>query len=385
MKYLSDYRDPRAAQALLDKVRDAVTRPWTLMEVCGGQAHHLLRFGTDRAMPAGLELLHGPGCPVCATPAETVDRAVAVAAHPGVVFCTTGDVVRAPGRRGSLADVRDLGGDVRVVYSPLDALALARKHPERVVVFFAVGFETTAPTAAASVREADRLGLDNFALLAAHRRLAPAVEAVLDAPDGRAQAVLTAGHVASVTGLRAYEPMAARHRVPVVVTGSDPLDLLEGILRAVRQLEEGRHEVENQYARAVRPDGNPQALAAIDEVFEPADVDWPGLGRLPGSGLALREPYRRFDADARFPADEPRPDGCDLDATACGDVVAGRVRPYVCPAFGTTCTPDRPLGAPMVSAEGACAAYHRYRRTTATPVTPGPAHALRAAAARGNP
>jgi hydrogenase expression/formation protein HypD len=382
MKYLSDYRDPRAAQALLGEIRDAVTRPWTLMEVCGGQAHHLLRFGTDRALPEGLELLHGPGCPVCASPPEAIDRALAIAALPGVTVCTSGELLLVPGRHGRLADADLHGGDVRAVYSPLDALALARKHPERTVVAFAVGFETTAPTAAAAVREADRLGLGNFALLAAHRRLAPAVEALLDAPDGRAQAVLAAGHVATVTGLHAFEVLAGRYRVPVVITGTEPLDLLEAILRAVRQLEEGRHGAENQYARAVRPEGNPQAVAAIDAVFEPADADWPGLGRLPASGLALRERYRRFDAAARFALSEPAPNGRadGPDGCACGDVIAGRVKPFGCPAFGTSCTPDRPLAAPMVSAEGVCAAYYRYRRSADAPLAPGTLRSLRTSA-----
>ena len=362
MKYLDDYRE-RAADDLLERIRDTVTRSWTLMDACGA-AHHLLRFANDRALPEGLGLVHGPGCPVCAMPVEALDRAIAVAAEAGVIFCTSGDLLRVPGRRGSLHDVRERHGDVRVVYSPLDALALAKKSPDHTVVFFAVGFETTAPTAAAAVREADRLGLANFVLLSAQVRMAPALAAVLEAPGHRAQAVLVAGHVGTVMGLREFEPLAERHRVPVIVTGSEPVDLLESILRAVSQLERGTHQVENQYERAVRPDGNPHARASIEAVFEPVDVAWRGLGLVPGCGLALRAQYRRFDAAARFPETVPEhePASAGPPELPCREVVSGRLRPFDCPSFGSRCTTDRPLGAPMVSSEGPCAAYHRYRR-----------------------
>lgn len=369
MKYLDDYRE-RAAEGLLERIRDTTTRSWTLMEACGA-AHHLLRFAIDRALPVGLELVHGPGCPVCAMPLEALERAVALAGEPGVIFCTSGDLLLVPGCHGSLYDARERQGDVRVVYSPLDALALARKNPERTVIFFAVGFETTAPAAAAAVREADRLGLTNFVLLSAQVRMAPALAAVLEAPGRRAQAVLAAGHVGTVMGLREFERLAERHRVPVVVTGSEPVDLLEGILRAVVQLERGTHAVENQYERAVRPDGNPQARASIEAVFEPVDVAWRGLGRLPGYGLALRERYRQFDAAARFPDALPEHDPA-APCSPCGDVVSGRLRPCDCPSFAHRCTPDRPLGAPMASPEGPCAAYHRYRRKPGGPLLERP-------------
>ena len=382
MKYLDGYRDPRAAEDLLDRIGAAVTRPWTLAEVCGGQAHHLLRFGTERALPGGLELLHGPGCPVSSTTPEAIDLALDVASRGRVVLCTSGDLLRVPGRRGGcLADAQARQKDVRVVYSPLDALALARQNPDRTVVFFGVGFETTAPTAAAAVREADRLGLDNFALLPAHRRLAPAVEAMLEAHGGRVQAVLTAGHVATVTGLGDFEAIAARRRVPVVVIGPEPLDLLEGLWLAVRMLERGEYAVANQYARAVRPEGNPHALAAIDAVFEPTDAAWPGLGLVPRSGLGLRERYRRFDALTRFPV--ARSAGVGGCSAACGGVVSGRVKPHECREFQTGCVPDRPLGAPMASPEGACAAYHRYRGRLGPVALPSHVGSVAAAAQGG--
>lgn len=360
MKYLDEYRDAGAARALLGRIRATVTRPWTLMEICGGQTHNLMKFGIDRALPEGLELVHGPGCPVCVTPLEALDLAMDVAARPGVLFCTFGDMLRVPGSREDLFGVRSRGGDVRMVYSPLDALALARKHPDRQVVFLAVGFETTAPTAAATVLEADRSGLGNFSVLASHVRVPPAIEAILGSPGNRVQAFLAAGHVCTVMGVEEYLPLARRHRVPIVVTGFEPVDLLEGIWRAVRQLERGACEVENQYARSVRPGGNPPARRAIEEVFEVADYPWRGIGVLPASGLVLRDRYRRFDARARFPSETAparEPPEC-----LSGLVLAGRLRPNECPAFGTRCTPDRPLGATMVSSEGACAAYYRYRR-----------------------
>src|SRR5579864_8988284 len=360
MKYLDEYRDRRTAQGLLERIRRAATRPWTLMEVFGGQTHNLMKFGIDRALPPGLELVHGPGCPVCVTPLETLDRAMAIAGQPGVMFCTFGDMLRVPGSRENLFDVRSRGGDVRVVYSPLDALALALRHLDRQVVFLAVGFETTAPTAAAAVLEADRLDLKNFTVLISHVRVPPAMEAILSAPGNRVQAFLAAGHVCTIMGYEEYFPLASRYRVPIVVTGFEPVDLLEGILRAVVQLERGAYEVENQYARSVRPGGNPQAQAAIAEVFEVCDYPWRGIGRIPASGFAMGVRYRRFDALARFPSlavSCAEPEEC-----RSGLVLAGRLKPSECPAFGTRCTPDHPLGATMVSAEGTCSAYYRYRR-----------------------
>lgn len=362
MKYLDAYRDPRAARTLLEEIRRTTTGPWAVLEVCGGQAHNLLRFGADRDLPDGLELLHGPGCPVCATPAEVVARASILAARPDVIVGTPGDLLRVPGGpdRDSLHAARVRGADVRVVYSPLDALALARKHPDREVVVLAVGFETTAPAAAAAVLEADRLGLENLSLLTAYFRLVPALGAILSSPTNRVRAVLAAGPVCAVTGYREYEPLAERFGVPIVVTGPEPLDLLDALVRAGRQLERGSHAVENQYARAVRPDGHPQSRATIGAVFEPSGASWRGLGWLPDSGLSLRERFRRFDAFARF----PERTSSRVDVTECldGEVLTGRLKPFDCPAFGTRCTPEHPLGAAMVSAEGTCAAYYRFRQ-----------------------
>jgi hydrogenase expression/formation protein HypD len=366
MKYLDEYRAPEPARALLEQIRRTVTRPWTLMEVCGGQTHNLMKFGIDRALPQGLELVHGPGCPVCVTPLETIDCALDIAARPGVILATFGDMLRVPGSRDNLFQVRSRGGDVRVVYSPLDAVELARANQSRHVVFLAVGFETTAPTAAGAVLEAERLGIENFSLIVSHVRVPPAIEAILGSPGNRVQAFLAAGHVCTIMGCREYEPIASRFGVPIVVTGFEPVDLLEGIWRAVRQLESGRSEVENQYARLVRREGNPAAQAAIDTVFETIDYAWRGIGTIPASGMALREQFRRFDARSRFPIDMPP----SLESPECrsGDVLAGRISPGQCPAFGTLCHPEHPLGATMVSAEGACASYYRYRRPQLEPV-----------------
>jgi hydrogenase expression/formation protein HypD len=330
------------------------------MEVCGGQTHNLMKFGIDRALPEHIELVHGPGCPVCVTPLETLDRAMTIASRPDVIFATFGDMLRVPGSVDDLHQVRSRGGDVRIVYSPLDALELARTHPNRQVVFLAVGFETTAPTAAAAVIEAERLGLDNFSLLVSHVRVPPAMEAILASPGNRVQAFLAAGHVCTVMGYEEYPPLAMRYHVPIVVTGFEPVDLLEGIWRAVKQLEEGRAEVENQYSRLVRPEGNPRARQAIERVFEIVDYPWRGIGTIPQSGMALRVRFRRFDARLRFPDTAPP----SLEPLECksGEVLSGRLKPSECPAFGSICNPEHPLGATMVSAEGACAAYYRYRR-----------------------
>jgi hydrogenase expression/formation protein HypD len=368
MKYLDEYRDAAAARARLDRLRAAVTRPWTLMEVCGGQTHNLMKFGIDRALPEGIELVHGPGCPVCVTPLATLDRAMEIAATPGVILGTFGDMLRVPGSRETLYDVRARGGDVRVIYSPLDLIPLAVAHPDRQVVFLAVGFETTAPTAAALVLEASRRRLGNLSLLVSHVRVPPAIEALLEAPGNRVQAFLAAGHVCTVMGTAEYAPLVERYRVPIVVAGFEPVDLLDGILGAVRQLESGRAEVENGYARAVRPGGNPAAREAVDRVFAVVDRDWRGLGTIPRSGLGLRPEFRAYDADARFPRLAPTP----VEPPDCrsGLVLAGRLKPDACPLFGSACTPDHPQGATMVSAEGACAAYYRYRRRE-TPVAVG--------------
>jgi hydrogenase expression/formation protein HypD len=360
VKYVDEFRDPAAAQRYAQALRRLTTRPWTIMEVCGGQTHAIVRFGIDALLPDELELVHGPGCPVCVTPVQVIDQAIELAARPEVILCTFGDMLRVPGSERDLRGVKASGGDVRVLYTPLDALAIAEAHPERQVVFLAVGFETTAPAQAMAVKQAALRGLENFSLLVAHVLVPPAMEAILSAPDNRVQGFLAAGHVCTVMGTREYEPVAARYGVPIVVTGFEPLDLLQGLTMCVRQLEEGRAEVETQYTRVVRPEGNPTAQALVREVFEAVPRRWRGLGELPQSGLGLREAYAAHDAARVFDLATPT----EPDATSeciAGEVLRGVKRPADCPAFGTRCTPERPLGAPMVSSEGACAAYHRYR------------------------
>ncbi|MCS7045886.1 MAG: hydrogenase formation protein HypD [Gemmataceae bacterium] len=360
MRFLDEYRNPKLAQQLLRAIRTTITRRWTIMEVCGGQTHSLLRNGIDRLLPDELQLVHGPGCPVCVTPLEQLDRAMAIASRPEVIFCSFGDMLRVPGSTTDLLHVRAAGGDVRIVYSPLDAVDLAQAEPTRQVVFFAVGFETTAPATALAICRARKLGLKNFSMLVAHVLVPPAMEAILAAPGNRVQAFLAAGHVCTITGYDGYQPLAQRFRVPIVVTGFEPADLLEGILLAVRQLEQGRHQVENQYARAVRRSGNTEAQRIVAEVYEVCDRPWRGLGSLPRSGLRLRPEFADFDAEHRFASDLPpvrEPPECRAK-----DVLQGLIRPDECAAFGVTCTPERPLGAPMVSSEGACAAYWKYRR-----------------------
>ena len=363
MKYVDEYRDPAAARRLAGAIRALVTRPWTIMEICGGQTHSLLRHGIDQMLPEGVTLLHGPGCPVCVTAAEVIDQAIALAATPGVILCSFGDMLRVPGETGSLLTAKARGADVRMVYSPLDAVALAVAHPEREVVFLAVGFETTAPASAMAVLAAAEAGLRNFSLLVAHVLVPPAIAALLAAPDNRVQGFLAAGHVCTVMGYDDYEPIARRHGVPIVVTGFEPVDLLQGILSCLRQLEAGRAEVENAYGRSVRPGGNAPARAAMRQVFAVTPRVWRGMGEIPGSGLDLAPAYARFDARARFRSAVAVP----ASAGPCisGEILRGRSRPTACPAFGSGCTPEHPLGATMVSSEGACAAYYRYRRAAA--------------------
>jgi hydrogenase expression/formation protein HypD len=362
VKYLDEFRDPATARRLLAEIRNAVRTPWTLMEVCGGQTHSLLRHGIDAELEGTVELIHGPGCPVCVTPLEAIDLARDLSLRGDVLLTSFGDMLRVPGSRGSLLDARAAGGNVRAVYSPLDAVEMARRHAERQVVFFAVGFETTAPTTALAVRQAALLGLQNFSLLVAHVRVLPAMEAIAESADCRVQGFLAAGHVCTVTGCEEYAPFVDRYRLPVVVTGFEPVDLLQGILACVRLLEAGRAEVTNCYRRTVRSSGNPTARRLVSDVFEVCDRPWRGLGVIPRGGLKLRAELQQFDAEARF----GRASLLILDPSECrsGDVLAGRIKPTACPSFGTTCTPDRPLGAPMVSSEGACAAYYRYGRAT---------------------
>ncbi|MEO8139171.1 MAG: hydrogenase formation protein HypD [Gemmatimonadota bacterium] len=360
MKYLSEYRDGTVAQGLIARIKQTATRPWTLMEVCGGQTHTIVRQGLDELLGDAIEMIHGPGCPVCVTPLEQIDKALALAARPDVIFTSFGDMLRVPGSECDLLQVRARGGNIRVVYSPLDALELAIRTPDKQVVFFAVGFETTAPANAMAVWRARQLGVSNFSVLVSHVTVPPAMVAILDAPDNRVQGFLAAGHVCSVMGWTEYEPIAARYHVPIVVTGFEPLDILEGMLLAVRQLEEGRHEVENQYARSVRREGTPPAQDLIRKVFRLTDRQWRGIGAIPKSGLTLREEYADFDAELRFGLESltvEEPAEC-----RAGDVLRGNLKPPQCPAFGTRCTPEHPLGAPMVSSEGACAAYYNYAR-----------------------
>lgn len=360
MKYVDEYRDEARAREVVEGIRRVVTRPWTLMEICGGQTHTVIKSGIDRLLPEEVTLVHGPGCPVCVTPLELIDRAVEIARRPEVLFTSFGDMLRVPGSESDLLAVKSEGGDVRMVYSPLDAVALAERHPERHVVFFAVGFETTAPANAMAVWRAHRLGLDNFSILSSHVLVPPAMEAILSDPDNRVQGFLAAGHVCAVMGYWEYEPIAARHRIPVTVTGFEPLDLLQGTLMTLKALEEGRWGVENQYRRAVTRDGNRPAQELLGEVFEVCDRPWRGLGTIPASGLALREDLARYDAARRFPATgEPPEEPAECIA---GEILRGLKKPHECAAFGARCTPERPLGAPMVSSEGACAAYHRYGR-----------------------
>ncbi|GAA1253303.1 hydrogenase formation protein HypD [Kitasatospora nipponensis] len=360
MKYLEEFQNPELARRLLDDIRATVTRPWALMEVCGGQTHTIIRHGIDQLLPEGIELIHGPGCPVCVTPLEVIDKALEIAARPEVIFCSFGDMLRVPGSDRDLFRVRGEGGDVRVVYSPLDALRIAQENPQREVVFFGIGFETTAPPNAMTVHQARKLGIGNFSMLVSHVRVPPAISAIMESPHCRVQGFLAAGHVCSVMGTEEYPELAERYRVPIVVTGFEPLDILEGVRRTVRQLERGEHTVENAYPRAVREEGNAAARAMLEDVFEVTDRAWRGIGVIPASGWRLSERYREQDAEHRF--DVAAITTREPAACRSGEVLQGLLKPHECEAFGTLCTPRTPLGATMVSSEGACAAYYLYRR-----------------------
>lgn len=360
MKYVDEYRGEAEAQKFARAIERVVTRPWTIMEICGGQTHTLIKSGIDHLLPAEVTLVHGPGCPVCVTPLELIDKAIAIARRPEVIFTSFGDMLRVPGSETDLLSVKAQGGDVRIVYSPLDAVKLAQQHPDRQVVFFAVGFETTAPANAMAVWQAKQLGLTNFSILCSHVLVPPAIEAILGSPNNQVQAFLAAGHVCTVMGYWEYEPIAEKYRVPIVVTGFEPLDLLQGIYIALKALEEGRWGVENQYARSVRREGNVPAQKLMRQVFEVCDRQWRGIGPIPNSGYRLRPEFAAFDAAQRF-------DVADLNAQEselciAGQILQGLKKPHECTAFGTLCTPEHPLGAPMVSSEGACAAYYQYGR-----------------------
>jgi hydrogenase expression/formation protein HypD len=360
MKSIDEFRDEELVRAALDELRRVTADEWTLMEVCGGQTHSIVRFGLDRLLPEGIELVHGPGCPVCVTPLELVDKSLIIAARPDVIFCSFGDMLRVPGSHDDLFRVKSRGGDVRVVYSPLDALKLAVENPDRQVVFFAIGFETTAPANAMAVLQAERQGIGNFSMLVSHVRVPPAITAILESPSNRVQAFLAAGHVCTVMGYWEYEPLAEKYGVPIVVTGFEPLDIVKGILEAVRRLEAGRAGVENAYERVVTRQGNQIAQKIIAQVFEETDRKWRGIGQIPGSGWKLRDAYRDFDAELRFDVADiqvQEPEVC-----ISGLVLQGVKKPHECPAFGRECRPEHPLGATMVSSEGACAAYYQYGR-----------------------
>ncbi len=359
----SDFRDPERGRRLVRAVRASCTRNWRVMEICGGQTHTLLRSGIDEVLQGSVELVHGPGCPVCVTPLGKIDRALALATRPGVILCTYGDMMRVPGSRGDLLRVRARGGDVRVVYSPVDAVRLAERHRGSEIVFFAVGFETTAPANAMAVMEARRLGLANFSVLVSQVRVPPAIRLLMADPQARVDGFLAPGHVCTVMGWEEYEVLAAELRRPFVVAGFEPVDLLRALHVLVTMLERGEHSVRNEYARVARPDGNPLARDVMDEVFETADMAWRGIGIVPGGGLRLRPAFRAHDAEARFALDAVAAE----ESAEClaGEILQGKRKPSACPAFGKACTPETPLGAPMVSSEGACAAYFAFRRAEA--------------------
>jgi len=360
MKYLDEYRDAATARTLAGAIARATTRPWTIMEVCGGQTHAIVRFGIDTLLPPHITLLHGPGCPVCVTPLEVLDQAVAIASRPDVIFCSFGDMLRVPGSTSDLFQVKSNGGDVRIVYSPIDALQIARENPKKEVVFLAVGFETTAPANAMAVHRAKEEGIANFSVLVSHVLVPPAMEAILSSRKNRVQGFLAAGHVCTIMGYTEYEPLARKYHVPIVVTGFEPLDILQGVHMCVQQLEEGRAEVENQYVRSVRREGNVPARALLSEVFTVVPRKWRGIGEIPASGLGLAPPYVAFDAARRFEVDRHTAE--ENPECISGLILQGIRKPQECSAFGTKCTPLHPLGATMVSSEGACAAYYKYRR-----------------------
>jgi len=358
MKYLDEYRDPEVARQYVAAIEKITTKPWTIMEICGGQTHAIVRYGIQNMLPDEVTLVHGPGCPVCVTPIEKIDKALEIAARPEVIFCSFGDMLRVPGSATDLLSVRAEGGDVRAIYSPLDAVQVARDNPHKEVVFFAVGFETTAPGNAMAVYQARELGLKNFSLLVSHVLVPPAMESILSNPDCKVQGFLAAGHVCTVMGMDSYAPIAAKYKVPIVVTGFEPLDILQGLYMCIHQLEAGRRQVENQYARVVEAHGNQSAQQLISDVFQVIPRQWRGLGEIPQSGWGLAPAYADYDAERRFGLTETAPD--EPSDCISGEIMQGLKKPAQCPAFGAKCTPDHPLGAPMVSTEGACSAYYRY-------------------------
>lgn len=362
MKYVEEYRDAALVKAVIAEIHRTITRPWTIMEICGGQTHAIVRHGIDQLLPPEIELVHGPGCPVCVTPLEQIDRALEIASRPDVIFCSYGDMLRVPGSRKDLFSIKAQGGDVRVVYSPLDAVKLAQRHPEKEVVFFAIGFETTAPPNVMSVMQAKNLGLTNYSILVSHVRVPPAIAAILSSPDNRVQAFLLAGHVCTVMGYHEYPPLAEQFKTPMVVTGFEPLDIVQGILETVRLLEAGKVEVFNAYPRTVNFEGNKPAQKIIQTVFTDVDRKWRGIGTIPLSGWDLRPNFEEFNAEKRFQVETITSDESPL--CIAGQILQGLKKPHDCYAFDKECTPEHPLGATMVSSEGACAAYYRYGRVS---------------------
>ena len=358
MKYLDEFRNPEIAHKIIDEIKKTVTRSWVIMEICGGQTHSIIRNGIDRLLPSEIELVHGPGCPVCVTPLELIDQALAIAALPNVIFTSFGDMLRVPGTNSDLFQVRSRGGDVRMVYSPLEALNLARQNPDKEVVFFAVGFETTAPGNAMAIHQAAREGITNFSELVSHVLVPPAMRALLSSPNNRVQGYLAAGHVCAVMGWNEYIPIAEEFHVPIVPTGFEPMDILQGILAVVKQLEAGEAYVDNQYARAVKKEGNPAAQKIVNEVYQICDRKWRGIGLLPQSGMCINEKYQAYNAASKFNVGHIHTE--EPDICISGLILQGLKKPDACPAFGKECTPEHPLGATMVSSEGACSAYFKY-------------------------
>lgn len=359
MRFIDEYRDAKAVKQYISAIEQIITRKWTLMEICGGQTHAIIKFGIDTLLPPQISLLHGPGCPVCVTPLELIDKAIAIAQHSDVIFTSFGDMLRVPGSETDLLAIKAQGADVRMVYSPLDALTIAQANPDKQVVFFAVGFETTAPANAMAVYQAKQGQINNFSILVSHVLVPPAIEAILSDPDNRVNAFLAAGHVCAIVGYDEYEPLARKYHIPFVVTGFEPLDIVQGVYMCIKQLEEGRAEVENQYTRAVQRLGNQHAIQLVRQIFEVVPRKWRGIGEIPYSGLGLRSDYQEFDAEKHFNVGTIQTE----ESADClsGQVLQGHIKPHLCPAFGTRCTPEHPLGATMVSSEGACAAYYRYR------------------------
>ena len=363
MQYVNEFRDGDLVQGVIAEIRHTVTRPWTLMEICGGQTHSIMRYGLDQLLPPEIELVHGPGCPVCVTPLEQIDRALAIAARPDVIFTSFGDMLRVPGSQDDLFSIRARGGQVKVVYSPLDAVRIAEENPDKQVVFFAIGFETTAPPNAMSVLQAQALGLKNYSVLVSHVCVPPAMHAILSSPLNRVQGFLAAGHVCTVMGYWEYPPIARQYHVPITVTGFEPLDLVQGILMTVQMLEKGEVDVKNAYSRAVTYEGNRAAQAMIQKVFQPIDRNWRGIGAIPMSGWGLRPEFSDFDAEKRFEVGSIQTK--ESEVCIAGQILQGLKKPIECPAFGTLCRPEKPLGAPMVSSEGTCSAFYRYGRLNA--------------------